>query len=83
MTSTATKNWTTAWQAALAEEDPEAQIEMYRNLALILQKKWPWAPMYRRGMTTMVNNRLQGVWPHNDYQRNVRVPFERMCVTPA
>ena len=72
-----------AWQAALAEEDPEAQIEMYRNLALILQEKWPWAPMYRRGMTTMVNNRLQGVWPHNDYQRNVRVPFERMCVTPA
>ena len=72
-----------AWQAAMAEEDPEKSVEMFRELALIMQENWQWAPLYRNGFQCVFNKRLQGCVPFLEYGYNVTVPYERMSVAPA
>ena len=71
------------WQAAMAEEDPEKSVEMFRELALIMQENWQWAPLYRNGFQCVFNKRLQGCVPFLEYGYNVTVPYERMSVAPA
>jgi peptide/nickel transport system substrate-binding protein len=72
-----------AWQAAMAEEDTAKQVEMFREVALIMQENWQWAPLYRNGFQCVFNKRLQGCVPPLEYGLNVAVPYERMTVAPA